>query len=148
FKELGFDSLTAVELRNRMNAATGVLLPATLVFDYPTPAALADHLHREHFAAPTGGTDAHDAPRGATTYGTGEPDDATLRRLLTSIPLTRFRAAGLLDALLALAPAEPPTGTDPGPAPDGAPDAEPVSGLDVDDMDVDDLVRMALGADD
>ncbi|WP_420822749.1 type I polyketide synthase [Streptomyces atratus] len=49
FEDLGFDSVAAVELRQALTAATGTALPATLVFDYATPTALADHLHTRLF---------------------------------------------------------------------------------------------------
>ncbi|MFD8159349.1 type I polyketide synthase [Streptomyces malaysiensis] len=65
FQEVGFDSLTAVELRNRLATATGVPFPASVIFDYPTPAALADHV-RTRFV-PDEGEDGAGGGGGATS---------------------------------------------------------------------------------
>jgi amino acid adenylation domain-containing protein len=68
FTDSGFDSLTATELRNRLNASTGLRLPATVVFDHPNPALLAAHLRRELVGAPA--KPVRPAP---TPASTGEP---------------------------------------------------------------------------
>ncbi|MEU8517896.1 SDR family NAD(P)-dependent oxidoreductase, partial [Kitasatospora sp. NPDC048722] len=69
FRDLGFDSLTAIELRNRLADVTGLRLPATMAFDYPTPHALAAHLLGELLDE----EDEVVAPPAAATADTGEP---------------------------------------------------------------------------
>ncbi|WP_309231647.1 type I polyketide synthase [Nocardia sp. SYP-A9097] len=127
FQELGFDSLTAVELRNQLTAVTGLRLPATLVFDHPTPEAVAGYIAER--LAPAAG------PAGDLGDASRDIDDESVRRLLAAISPQRLRSAGLLDALLRLG--EPPR-----PAAD---DLESIAPESIADMDVDGLVRMALG---
>ncbi|MFG2142566.1 type I polyketide synthase [Streptomyces sp. NPDC048650] len=57
FRDSGFDSLMSVELRNQLNAATGMRFPATVVFDHPTPRAVAEHIAAQ-FGPAAGGEDA------------------------------------------------------------------------------------------
>ncbi|MER6313293.1 type I polyketide synthase [Streptomyces sp. NPDC001581] len=78
FERLGFDSLTAVELRNRLAVATGVKLPATFVYDWPTPAELVVHL-REQLpeAAAEPAAEATLAPAAEPPVGAAAPADTT-----------------------------------------------------------------------
>jgi acyl carrier protein len=124
FKDVGFDSLTAVELRNRLGMSTGLQLPATLVFDYPTSARLSSYLSEILSPAANGNLDS------------GSEEDE-IRRLLASIPIARLRDSGLLKTLTRLSGSEP---------------SEPVSDEEDEDsinaMDAATLVRMAIdGAD-
>ncbi|MFC8616168.1 SDR family NAD(P)-dependent oxidoreductase [Micromonospora purpureochromogenes] len=119
FQELGFDSLSAVEFRNQLNTATGLRLPATLVFDHPNARVLAAELATALAPAPADGL----------------PEDR-VREVLQGIPLSRLREAGLLDRLLELGglAATPDTAT-----------ADDEAGRSIDEMDADDLISMALG---
>jgi polyketide synthase 7 len=107
FQELGFDSLTAVELRNRLKIATGLSLSPTIIFDHPTPASLAEHLDTQLTA--TVGATGTEQPSLMTRF-----DDITreLQKLLDQPswnPEDREQLSARIQGLLTPPTTPPPT---------------------------------------
>ncbi|WP_220090434.1 acyl carrier protein, partial [Streptomyces sp. Amel2xB2] len=110
-----------VELRNRLKRATGMPLPATLIFDHPNPTALAKYIRSQLLPDVPAADEAADDP------------EAQIKETLASIPVSRLRKAGLLDLVLQLADE------------DGEAADEPAStaSTSIEDMDAESLLRLA-----
>jgi NAD(P)-dependent dehydrogenase (short-subunit alcohol dehydrogenase family)/acyl carrier protein len=119
-KELGLDSLMAVEVSNRIAASTGLQLPTTLLFRYPTVTAVAELIESQIMNSPH----------------VKQSQDDEIQRALASIPIHRLREAGLIDTLLHLAGKGNGTSTQ---------SAKSVSEIDaISTMSLDEMVEMAL----
>ncbi|MFI6039314.1 type I polyketide synthase [Streptomyces sp. NPDC051315] len=121
FTHLGFDSLTSVELCNRLASRTGLRLASTLVFSYPTPRELGGHLVGRLLPAPR-----------VTPVG-----DEEIREVLRTVPIDRLRDSGVLEQVLACADPATPDAAEP--AEDAVTGAGGLAA-----MDLDALVDLAL----
>ncbi|MBP2327135.1 acyl transferase domain-containing protein/acyl carrier protein [Kibdelosporangium banguiense] len=129
FNEIGFDSLSATGFRNKLSLLTKLKLPASLIFDYPNSRVLADHL-AEQLLPHEEAEQSADSAEALTEQG--------VRDILASIPLAQLRKAGLLDSLLELGGAGSVEVLEEDISIDGA--------VDIDDLDSEALINMAIGA--
>ncbi|MFE0027285.1 SDR family NAD(P)-dependent oxidoreductase [Amycolatopsis sp. NPDC059021] len=143
FSEMGFDSLSATGFRNKLILTTGQKLPASLIFDYPTPRELAEYLCADLVPEDEESAAASPAPSSSVEPEIPAAPDSEddIRELLRTIPVSRLRESGLLDGLLGLAQRPAPAAE----AGAGAAAEVPRERPSIDEMDRDALINLAIG---